>query len=84
MAGKPIKSPFNFETEAAEPVEGCKAWVGLGQSCHEPALPGRNVCRFHDSFAGPWIRFVHQPKAAKPPGRSFRQRLREFLHPQRE
>jgi len=51
--------------------ERCQAWIGLGQVCTTPPVPGRRFCTFHDSFAGPWSKLVihpEQPKQARSDG----------------
>jgi hypothetical protein len=69
---------------ASEPQIGerCQAWIGLGQVCNTPPIPGRRFCTFHDSFAGPWTKFVihtDQPRQAATDG--FWTRVRRVFKP---
>jgi hypothetical protein len=54
----------------------------MGQVCTTPPVPGRRFCTFHDSFAGPWTKFVihtDQPKPVRSDG--FWTRVRHVFKP---
>jgi len=43
-------------SDARPQFRHCEAKTGIGTFCPQPAMPGKNLCRFHANLVGPWSR----------------------------